>query len=102
MTSTYNRSQIYDASELDNNQKAQVMNDFCFEESDFYSASYAKFQPKNRSAEFIPLNMFIRTNLHGNKPNSFTHGVYGLSAFDGYFVTFNRSNDECVIAHKHF
>lgn len=102
MTTSYNRSQVYYFDELNDPQKEQVKNDYCLEDSDCYSNSFVKFNRKNVGAEFIPMDMFIRTNLHGNTPNNFTHGIHSTSAFDGYFITFNRSNDECVIAHKYF
>jgi len=103
MTTNYNRSQIYSFDELSENQQLQTMTDNCLELSDCHSTSFVKFSPTNFTNKannvptFLPLSMFMRTNN-----NKFTHGIYGTSAFDGYFITFDRQNEYCVIAHKYF
>lgn len=45
----------------------------------------------------LPLDMFIRT-----EKNNFTHGIYGLSYFSGYYLTLSRCGTEGVIAYKYF
>ena len=96
MTTTYNRSQIYQFSELKEQQQQQIINDYGFELSDCHSNSYVIHKGKKFTSA-LPLGMFMRCDK-----NKFTHGIYSTSAFDGYFITLNRSNDEAVIAHKYF
>lgn len=96
MTTTYNRSSIFDFSELNDIQQQHVKDTYFDEESDQYSTSYVILDRcKN---EPLPLSMFMRTKRN----NNFTHGVYSTSAFDGYFITFDRSNTTALIAHKYF
>lgn len=96
MTSSYNRSGIIEYSELTEDQQKQILDDYSFEDSDAYSTSYVMFGSKKNGEIALPLCMFIR---HEGK---FTHGIYSTSAFDGYFITFNKGNDCAIIAHKHF
>ena len=96
MTTNYNRSQLYDYSELSEEQKQDIKNTYSLEDSDCYSTMYVILKRDKRN-DILPLNMFMRADK-----NNFTHGVYSTSYFDGYFITFNRSNDEAVIAHKYF
>ncbi len=96
MTSGYNRSGIVQFSELSEDQQKQVLDDYSFEESDAYSTGYVMFDSKAGIEIALPLCMFMKTY------SRFTHGIYSTSAFDGYFITFNRGNDCAVIAHKHF
>jgi hypothetical protein len=91
MTSTYNRSQVYDFNDLSETQQQQVIDDYGFENSDCQSTSYVKLNDS-----FIPLSMFMRAD------SKFTHGIFSTSAFDGYFITFDRRNEYATIAHKHF
>lgn len=102
MTTNYSRSQIYSFDELSEKEQQQVMNDYCLELSDCHSTSFVKLVPTNYTNKannvpvYLPLSMFMRT---GSK---FTHGIYNTSSFDGYFVTFDRHNEYCTIAHKYF
>jgi len=73
-------------------------NVYGFELSDCYSNSYVKYIRKSGEVEFLPLGMFIKTD----RENNFTHGIYSISYFDGYFLTLSRDNSEAVVAHKHF
>ena len=98
MTSTYNRSQIYDFNDLTEVQQLDVLNDNCFELSDAHSTSYVKHIDKDGEPEFLPLSMFMRTD----RQNNFTHGIYSLTSFSAYFLTFCKSNDIALIAYKHF
>ncbi len=102
MTTNYSRSQIYQFDDLNDNEQQQVITDNGFELSDCYSTSYVKLvcnnftNPVNNITRILPMSMFMRT---GSK---FTHGIYSTSAFDGYFITFDRDNEYCTIAHKYF
>lgn len=104
MTTNYSRSQIYDYADLSAELQAQVKSDYGFEDSDCYSSSYVVLKatnytnPENNKSYALPLSMFMRAD----KSNKFTHGIYSTSAFDGYFVTFDRRNEYAVIAHKYF
>jgi len=103
MTTNYSRSQIYSFDELTENEQLEIMNTQGFELSDCHSTSFVKLirtnctNPVNNVPEFLPLSMFMRVDN-----GKFTHGIYSTSAFDGYFVTFDRHNEYCVIAHKYF
>lgn len=95
MTRNFNRSAVYSFSELSEQLQEQILSDFSFENSDADSDLYviSKF---NGEKTALPLGMFMRTG------NNFTHGIYCDSYFSGYYVTFNKSNDEVVIAYKYF
>ncbi len=102
MTTNYSRSQFYTFEELTEQQKEQVMSDYCFENSDAISTMYVKLKctnftnPENNIARVLPLSMFERT------ASKFTHGIFATSAFDGYFITIDKSNEYAVVAHKCF
>jgi len=95
MTTSYNRSQTYSFDELTTEQQNWIQSTYFDELSDCHSTMYVILNRcKN---EPLPLSMFMRVDK-----NNFTHGVYSTSAFDGYFITFDRCNEYCVIAHKYF
>jgi len=95
MTTSYNRSSIYQFSELNEVQQNWVRNTYFDELSDCHSNTYVIL--KAHKNEPLPLCMFMRTNN-----NNFTHGIYGTSAFDGYFITISRDCESVTIAHKYF
>ena len=95
MTTSYNRSYLFDFNDLDAKQQSWVQSTYFDELSDCHSTMYVILL--RDKAEPLPLSMFMRTTN-----NNFTHGVYSTSAFDGYFITISRDNQECVIAHKYF
>ena len=95
MTTTYNRSQTYSFDELNADQQNYIQSTYFDELSDCYSSMYV-IHDRNKN-EPLPLSMFMRTDK-----NNFTHGIYSTSAFDGYFITFDRCNEYCTIAHKYF
>jgi hypothetical protein len=97
MTSVYNRSRIYNFNELSDKEQEEVKNTYSFEESDAQGTMYVKLKMKDRT-EILPLCMFIKTDYK----NIFTHGIFGTSYFSGYFITLNKTNNEAVIAYKHF
>lgn len=99
MTSMYNRSQVYSFNELTEQQQKEILDVHSFENSDAQQTSYVKFiNTKLLNVEFLPLNMFMRVG----KNNNFTHGIYSLTAFSGFFITFDRCNEIAVVAYKHF
>jgi len=93
MTKKYNRSYIFNFNQLPENLQAEILEDR--ELSDAHSTSYVILK-EGKEKTALPLDMFIRTN------NNFTHGVYSLSYFSCYCVTFDRSNTEAVISYKYF
>ena len=93
MTRNYNRSHIFDFNELPDNLKAEILEDR--ELSDAHSTSYVILKEDGEKTA-LPLDMFMRTD------NNFTHGIYGLSYFSCYCVTFDRTNTEAVISYKYF
>ena len=94
MTRNYNRSHIFNFNELPDNLQAEILEDR--EESDAHSTSYVILKEGNDKTA-LPLDMFMRT-----EKNNFTHGIYGLSYFSGYYLTFSRCNTEAVISYKYF
>jgi hypothetical protein len=93
MTRNYNRSHIFNFNELPDNLQSEILEDR--EVSDAHSTSYVILKEKDGETA-LPLDMFERTD------NNFTHGVYGLSYFSCYCVTFDKFNTEAVIAYKYF
>jgi hypothetical protein len=94
MTRNYNRSHIFNFNELPENLQAEILEDR--ELSDAHSTSYVILKEDNGKTA-LPLDMFQRTAR-----NNFTHGIYGLSYFSCYCVTFDRTNTEAVISYKYF
>ena len=94
MTRNYNRSHIFNFNELPDNLQAEILEDR--ELSDAHSTSYVILKEGNDKTA-LPLDMFMRT-----EKNNFTHGIYGLSYFSGYYLTLSRCNTEAVISYKYF
>ena len=95
MTRNYNRSHIFDFNELPDNLQAEILEDR--ELSDAHSTSYVILK-EDSDKTALPLDMFAKTDRN----NNFTHGIYGLSYFSCYCVTFDRTNTEAVISYKYF
>jgi hypothetical protein len=93
MTRNYNRSHIFNFNELPENLQAEILEDR--ELSDAHSTSYVILKEDGEKTA-LPLDMFMRTD--GN----FTHGIYGLTYFSGYYLTLSRCNTEAVISYKYF
>ena len=94
MTRNYNRSYIFSFNELPEQLQAEILEDR--ELSDAHSTSYVILKEDNEKTA-LPLDMFMRT-----EKNNFTHGIYGLSYFSGYYLTLSRCNTEAVISYKYF
>ena len=94
MTRNYNRTLIYSFYDLPQYLQAEILQDM--EISDADSTSYVIVE---EDEEKIPLglDMFMRT-----EKNNFTHGIYGMSYFSGYYLTLSRCGSEGVIAYKYF
>lgn len=94
MTRNYNRTLIYSFYDLPENLQEEILQDM--EISDADSTSYVIVEDDE---EKIPLglDMFIRT-----EKNNFTHGIYGMSYFSGYYLTISKCGTEGVIAYKYF
>jgi hypothetical protein len=94
-TSYYFRSEILSYFDLSTDEQAQMLND----SNDIQHAeerSYVKgVNSKCLNVEILPLDMFMRTDA------GLWHGVYGQTAFSAYFIRFNRSNDEALIAYRY-
>jgi hypothetical protein len=95
MTKNYNRTHIFDFNELPEQLQTEILEDR--ELSDAHSTSYVVLK-ENSKETALPLDMFMRTERN----NNFTHGIYGLSYFSCYCVTFSRCNTEAVISYKFF
>ena len=94
MTRNYNRTGIFNFNELPENLQAEILQDM--EESDAQSTSYVIIKEDDEKIP-LPLDMFMRTDK-----NNFTHGIYGMSYFSGYYLTLSRCGTEGVIAYKYF
>lgn len=98
MTRNYNRSEILNFAELSEDLQKQVLDTYSFNDSeDIYYDSYVVSIFDGQETA-LPLSMFIKTT----DKNKFTHGIYSDSYFSGYFLTFDSSMSECVIAYKYF
>ena len=94
MTRNYNRTSIFNFNELPENLQAEILQDM--EESDAQSTSYVIIKEDDEKIP-LPLDMFMRTDK-----NNFTHGIFSLSYFSGYYLTLSRCGTEGVIAYKYF
>ena len=96
MTSHYNRSKIYSFSELPQHLQEQVDWEYGRIKEEFSYVVF-KYEEEGRVEEVaLALGMFMKAD------SNFTHGIYSLSYWSGYYLTFNRDNSEAVIAYKHF
>ena len=94
MTRNYNRTEIYSFFELPQDIQDEILHGT--QESDAQSTSYVVINKDDEKIP-LPLDMFIRT-----EKNNFTHGIYGITFFSGYFITFSRCGTEAVISYKYF
>jgi hypothetical protein len=94
MTKNYNRTEILNFYELTSYQKAEILQDMEISEAEQKSYVIIK-EDENETA--LPLDMFIRT-----EKNNFTHAIFSLSYFSGYFLTLSRCGTQAVIAYKYF
>lgn len=94
MTATYSRTGIFNFNELAENLQAEILQDR--ELSDAHSTSYVILKDEDNNKIALPLDMFMRTD--GN----FTHGIYGMTYFSGYYLTLSRCGTQAVIAYKYF
>jgi hypothetical protein len=93
MTRNYNRTGIFNFYELSQYQQAEILQDMEIAEAEGKSYVILK---EDEEETALPLDMFIRTD--GN----FTHGIFSLSYFSGYYLTLSRCGTEGVIAYKYF
>ena len=93
MTRNYNRSEIFSFYELPEALQTEILEDRELPHAETTSYVILKEDGKKTA---LPLDMFIRTD------RNFTHGIYGLSYFSGYYVTLDRTMTEAVIAYKYF
>lgn len=94
MTRNYNRTGIFNFNELSEKLQAEILEDR--ELSDAHSTSYVIIKEDGEKTA-LPLDMFMRT-----EKNNFTHGIYGLSYFSGYYLTLSRCGTQAVISYKYF
>lgn len=95
MTETYNRTGIFNFNELSEKLQAEILEDR--ELSDAHSTSYVILKDDDNSKVALPLDMFVRT-----EKNNFTHAIYGMTYFSGYYLTFSRCGTQATIAYKYF
>ena len=93
MTKNYNRTGIFNFHELTSYQQAEILQDMELAEAEEKSYVILK---EDEDETALPLDMFMKTD--GN----FTHGIFSLSYFSGYYLTLSRCGTEGVIAYKYF
>ena len=91
----YNRSGIFSWYELTDEQQERVKDCYGHEPEFTEEASFVLIKTTKDEHEPLPLDMFMRT-----QHSKVWHGVYGTSAFSAYFIRFNRSNDEALVAER--
>jgi hypothetical protein len=96
MTSNYNRSEIYNFYDLSEDLQREVINNYYESEEQASEDNFVVYKFKGNK-EALPLSQFLRTDK-----NNFTHGVYPLSIFSGYFLTLSKCGESCVVAYKYF
>lgn len=92
MTVKYNRTHPKTFDELSADNKKYVIDTYSFELSDCHQTQYVLLD-----GEPLPLSMFMRVDN-----NRMTHGIYSISAFSGFFITFSRDNEYCTVSYKIF
>lgn len=103
MTSSYNRSPVlsfYELNEWDRFKAIQEANDLSHAEN----RQYVKHLPKgSKKPDILPLDMFMRTNdLRGICFGNIWDGVYGVTAFSGYYIKLSKCGSECVVGYRYF
>lgn len=93
VSARYNRSAIYTWYDLNKEQQRKLRTVYGMHIKD----SQFVFHNVNERTDILPLSMFMRFD---NK-NSLWHGYYGTSYFSCYFIRFNHSNDEALIAERY-
>ncbi len=96
MTSNYNRSEIYSFFDLSEEQQNEALNNSNDQEH-AEERSYIIYKHKSGD-QVLPLDMFIA--IREGKPTVF-HGIYAQDYFSAYFVKFNKSNDEALVAYRY-
>lgn len=94
MTKNYNRSNIYCFFELSKHSQDEILQDITIEDAE--NTQYVILEEDGEETA-LPLDMFTRT-----EKNNFTHGIFSLSYFSGYFLTLSRCGTQAVIAYKYF
>lgn len=94
MTRNYNRTGIFNFNELSEKLQAEILEDR--ELSDAHSTSYVIIKEDGEKTA-LPLDMFMRT-----EKNNFTHGIYGMTYFSGYYLTLSKCGTQGTIAYKYF
>ena len=97
MTRSYNRSEIYSFFDLSGYQKAQVISNYFNDWKEASEQHYVILESDHNLNEPIPLSMFIKTTN-----SKLWDGVYGTSAFTGYFLKLSQCGTTALIADKYF
>lgn len=93
MTKNYNRSNIYCFFELPQHSQAEILQDISIEDAE--NTQYVILEEDGEETA-LPLDMFMRTD------SNFTHGIFSLSYFSGYYITLSKCGTQAVIAYKYF
>ena len=93
MTRNYNRTGVFNFNELSQYQQAEILQDMEIAEAEEKSYVILK---EDEEETALPLDMFMRTD------GKFTHGIFSLSYFSGYYLTLSKCGTEGVIAYKYF
>lgn len=94
----YNRSELHSYYDLSISQKSRVLEEY--HDNDLQSAeedTYVLFNNHDNEFEVLPLSMFMR--LSNSKV---WDGVYGLSAFSGFYIKLSKCNTVALISYQTF
>ena len=95
MTLTYSRSPLLVFTQLSEKQQAEIRKNYFAEDSDCYSTQYAILKGYKEQTIPLPVSMFEPT-----ENNHFTHAILMNGIFMGYYITFAKNWQECIIAKK--
>lgn len=93
-TARYNRSTLISFFELSETQKQDVLGYMELEDAE--ETSFVELDFINSESEAIPLSMFMLTN------GGIWDGYYTITNTSAYFIKFNKSNSEALIASKYW
>lgn len=92
---TYQRSQILNYFELNDEQKLQAV-DQCDERAE--NGQFVLWKYPDETISVLPLEMFMRSE---DKVKLF-HGIYGTSYFSAWLLRINKTGEEATVVYCHW
>lgn len=93
----YNRSELHSYYDLSISQQSYVRDTYHDDEQAAEMDTYVLFNNHDNEFEVLPLSMFMR--LSNSKV---WDGVYGLSAFSGFYIKLSKCNTVALISYQTF